>query len=154
MKIKNITILTLVFAMMIAMVGVVAAQDGTDGERERRGGRGFFGASEIITGATEMTQEEIREALRNGETLAQLIEDNDEDVDAVIADLVEEATNHINEKVAAGDITQERADEKLATLEERITDRINGTFERPERDGRRGRGGFGDNTPEDTSDDV
>jgi len=158
MKIKHLTILTLVFALMVAMVGAVAAQDDTDTDG-RRGKGGFgrgFGDSTIVTDATGLTQEELRDAVRNGSTVAELIEANGGNVDTVIAALIAEATNNITEKVESGDITQDRADTKLETLEERITARVNGTFERPtdadgRRDGRRGRRGFdGDNTDDAT----
>ncbi|NIR37390.1 MAG: hypothetical protein GWO22_15820, partial [Actinobacteria bacterium] len=56
-----------------------------------------------------------------------------------------QAEERIQEAVENGRITQEQADEKLADLEQRITDRVNG--EAPERGprgfGRRGPGGPG-----------
>lgn len=153
MKFKHLTILTLVFAMMVALVGVVAAQDDApNGRRGKHNGRGLLGNSTIITDATGLTEVELRTALRDGSTIAELIEANDGDVDTVIAALVAEVTNNLTDKVEAGNITQERADTILETLEEHITERVNGTFERPDRDrdGRRGRRGFnGDNTDTD-----
>jgi hypothetical protein len=133
---KKLIIFTLVFAMMAMMTGaVINAQDG------KRGGRhGFGGGSEIIQDATGLTREEIRTAVQDGSTIADLITANGGDVDSVIAELVAEATTHINERVAEGNITQEQADERLAELESNTTARLNGTFERPE--GKRG-GKFG-----------
>jgi hypothetical protein len=144
---KRLAIVTLVFAMMAMMAGaVISAQDGSaDGKRGGRHG-GFGGQSEIIEEATGLTREEIRTAVDGGSTIADLITANGGDVDSVIAELVAEATTHINEKVAEGRITQEQADERLAELEDRITARLDGTLERPERpegEGRRGRGGRG-----------
>lgn len=115
-----------------------------------RVGFGLYTDSTVILDATGLTQEELRDALRNGSTIAELIEANDGDVSAVIADLVDEATTAINEKVDAGDITQERADTYLENLEERITERINGTYERSEN----GRGGRGFDKNNSDSDDT
>ena len=66
--------------------------------------------------------EELREQLAGGSTLAEIAGDN---VDAVVALLVENATERINEAVAAEKITQEEAAEKIAGLEEVITEKIN-----------------------------
>lgn len=146
MNIKRISIFTVVLAMMAMFAGMVVSAAGPDG---RRGGRGFGGNSEIITEATGLTQSEIRDAIQDGSTVAELIEANGGDVDSVIAELVAEATTHINEKVDEGRITQEQADERIAELDEQILSRLNGTFERPEgadgqgRRGRRGGRGFG-----------
>lgn len=138
MKMKHLGILTLVFVMMVAIVGAVSAQGGPNG----RGGRGgfngnrpnFAGAnSTIITDATGLTQEELRDALMSGSTIAELIEANGGDVDAVIAELVAEVTENLNE----------RNDATLENLEERITEQINGTYERSENGLMNGRGGFG-----------
>ena len=151
MTTKRIAIFTLVFAMMVTAFGVVSAHD----ENGRRG-RGFGNPdSTILTNATGLEHAEIREAVRNGSTIADLIVANGGDVNATIILLVDEATEKITEKVDAGDITQERADEILASLEDRITDRVNGTFEPDGRRGRRGPRGF-DNQAEEpiTEDDA
>ena len=120
---------------------VVSAQDDTMKNGGRGGLRGFGGQSEVILDATGLTSEELHTALQDGSTIADLITANDGDVDSVIAELITEATTHINEHVAAGRITQAQADEMLANLEANITARLDGTFERP--DGFGGRGGFG-----------
>jgi len=79
----------------------------------------------------------------------------------VIAELITEATTKINERVEEGRMTQEKADEMLANLEDNIMARLDGTFVRPEGDnaegfgrGGRGRHGFGDDTPTDSTDDT
>ena len=46
--------------------------------------------------------------------------------------MVDAKAERIGEKVADGRITQEDADDKLAELEARITDRVNGAQEAPE----------------------
>lgn len=85
-----------------------------------------------------MTPDEVAEALRGGQTIAELAGDS---VDEVIDALVAEATERIEAAVAEGRLTQERADEMLANLEEHITDRVNG--ELPLRPGHGGHRGFG-----------
>jgi len=139
---KRLTILTLVFAMMATMAGaVISAQD--DSIMGKRGDRGGFGGySDLALEATGLTAEELRTALQDGATIADLITANDGDVDSVIAELVAESTTQINERVEAGRMTQEQADVILANLEDNITERLNGTFERLESVG--GRGGFGE----------
>ena len=68
------------------------------------------------------------EALRNGQTVAELAGDN---ADEVIAVLVAGAAEEIQAKVADGTIEQDKADAMIATLEERITAMVTG-----EHDGR------------------
>ncbi|MFW2340516.1 MAG: hypothetical protein ACN4GK_10730 [Acidimicrobiia bacterium] len=70
---------------------------------------------------------ELGESLRDGQSIADLAGDQ---TSAVIDALVSEATDHINDAVDSGRLTQEEADEKLADLSQRITDMVNG--ERPE----------------------
>jgi polyhydroxyalkanoate synthesis regulator phasin len=82
-----------------------------------------------------MDQAELRDQLRDGSTLAEIAQAQGVDVQVVIDALVAEAKAHLDEKVAEGDLTQEEADERLAEITERITDRVN--------DGG-GRGGKGD----------
>jgi len=159
--------------MMATLAGAVVSAQGDDTVNGKRGGRGGFGGfsghSEVVLEATGLTSEELRTALQDGSTIADLITANDGDIDSVIEELVAETTTQINERVEAGRMTQEQADEALANIEDTITARLDGTYERPEGDaveGRRGRGGrgkhgFGDDTdditteaPADTSDDA
>jgi hypothetical protein len=78
--------------------------------------------------------ESLHDALRDGSTLAELADFNGVEVDAVVDLLVGSHTEHIEQAVENGRITQENADERLSDLEERVTDRVNnGRPERPER---------------------
>ncbi|MGI9601318.1 MAG: hypothetical protein ACR2QE_05515 [Acidimicrobiales bacterium] len=86
-----------------------------------------------IAEAAGVTVEELQAARENGDSLADIAGDN---VDAVIALLVQEQTDRINEAVENGRIDSERADEVLAEVEQRVTDMVNG-------EGGFGRGGFG-----------
>lgn len=90
-------------------------------------------ALNIISEATGLDLREIRQALVDGATLAEVIESNGGDVNAISADLVTQATVRVNQLVADGTITQERADEFLAQLETRVDDFLNRTWELRER---------------------
>ncbi len=93
------------------------------------------------------------EGFRNGDSAADVAEANGSSAEELIDALVAEATEHINQAVVDGRIDQETADERLAELTERITERVNSDepilggprFER--RHGHRGEGfgpgGFG-----------
>ena len=95
---------------------------------------------QAIADVLGITAEDLQAAKEEGQTLADIAGDN---VDALVDYFVEQKTEKINEKVAAGDLTQEEADEKIAGLEERIEARIEngGGF------GRRGNHGPRDGGP-------
>jgi membrane peptidoglycan carboxypeptidase len=96
-------------------------------------GRGLDTAAEALG----MTDAELRAELRDGQTIAQVAEAQGVDVQVVIDALLAEVEEHLAEKVASGDRTQEEADEMLERATERITDLVNNG--RPER-GERGEG--------------
>ncbi len=73
---------------------------------------------------------DLRTALRDGSTVAEVAAAHDVDVDAVIEALVADATARIDEAVADGRLDADRAEELKANLDERITAHVNG--ERPE----------------------
>lgn len=88
---------------------------------------------EAAAEALGMTTDELRTALREGSTIAEVAGDRGVDVQTVIDAMVGEAKAHLDEKVAAGDLTQAEADERLAEITGRITDRVNSGG--PRRDG-------------------
>ena len=93
---------------------------------------GRFGAGlEAAATAIGITGDELRTALRDGSTIADVVAANDVELDAVVAAMVAEASTRIDEAVAAGRLTEEEATERKAALEEHITALVNG--ERPER---------------------
>jgi polyhydroxyalkanoate synthesis regulator phasin len=110
------------------------------------GGRGLR-ALRATADFLDLTPEEMREALSEYETLADLAAANGSSGDELIAYLVAQVEEHLEEAVDAGRITQEEADEKLADAEEHITEMVNSEIPEPgDRPlGRGGRGpGFGD----------
>ncbi len=99
-----------------------------DGEGRSRGGCKLGTAAEAIG----IDEADLRTALDNGDSIADVAEANGVSVDSVIDAMVDAKTERIAEKVAEGRLTQEEADEKLADLETRIADRVNGVEDAPE----------------------
>jgi hypothetical protein len=73
-----------------------------------------------------VSEAELEERLRNGDTLAEVAEDEGKSVDGLVQALVDSASGRIDEAVEAGRLDEERAEELKAELEERITDAVNG----------------------------
>lgn len=73
-----------------------------------------------------MSEEELRTALGEGQTLAEIAEERDKPIDGLIDTLVAAATEDLDEAVADGRLTEEQKAEILSNLEERITARVNG----------------------------
>lgn len=88
---------------------------------------------------------ELRDALADGATLAELAEQAGVSVDELVASMVAEAEQHLSAAVDQGRLTQEEADERLAEIEERITALVNGEieFNGPRAGFGPGRDGFG-----------
>ena len=91
-----------------------------------RGGHrgGGFDLSAAAT-ALGMTEDELRTALEtDGTTLADVAGEQGVEVDALVDALVTAQQERIAAAVEDGRITQEQADERLADLEERVTERV------------------------------
>jgi hypothetical protein len=127
--------------MMIGVVGVaaVSAQSGSAPEEPDTSAstwgipaRGLLRNGERIllqsaADATGMEPRDLVPLLREGLTLAEIVESSGGDVEAVIADAVADATARITEAVANGNMTQERADELIIHLERLFTQVVNQT---------------------------
>ncbi len=111
----------------------------------RPGGPGHHGPGlDAAAEAIGISVDDLRAALQDGSTLADVAEANGVEVDALIQALVAEATTHIDEAVADGRLDADRAAALEADLVERITAHVNGDGPGPM--GGRGpghRGGFG-----------
>lgn len=106
--------------------------DEVDGERgERRGHRGGCDLDEAAE-AIGIDEAELRTAIENGDTIADVAAANGVDADVVIDAMVDAKAERIAEKVEEGRLTQAEADEKLADVETRIEDRVNGVEEAPQ----------------------
>ena len=90
-----------------------------------RGGGGLLGvegpeADEAAAKVLGMSVDDLRAALRDGSTLADLAKKQGKDVDTLVSALVEVAKARIAEGVKAGRITQETATQIEKTLEQRV----------------------------------
>lgn len=99
-------------------------------DRGGPGGRhGFHGrgvALDAVADAIGITEDELRTALRDGSSIAEVATANDVEVQTVIDALVADATARIDEQVAEGDLSEEEATNLKADLIDRITARVNG----------------------------
>ncbi|MGA1556129.1 MAG: hypothetical protein ACO4AY_08840 [Ilumatobacteraceae bacterium] len=92
----------------------------------RRGGPGFDG--EVVAEVLGIDVATFREAVKSGQSIAEIAEANGVDVQAVIDVLVAEAQAHLDLAVESGRLTEDEAAAKAAELTERITARVDGEF--------------------------
>jgi hypothetical protein len=115
-------------------VATTLSEAGIGGHGGHHGGRLGLEAAAAALG---MSEDELRTALEpEGTTLAQVAEDQGVAVDTLIDALVRAQEERIAAAVEDGRLTQDEADERLADLEERVTERVNSA----DRDGGRGHG--------------
>jgi transposase-like protein len=103
-----------------------------DGGPGGPGGRGP--GLDAAADAIGITTDELRTALQDGSTLAEVAAAHDVTTQALIDALVADATTHLDEAVANGRIDAARAEEMKANLVERITARVNGEHPEPPAD--------------------
>jgi polyhydroxyalkanoate synthesis regulator phasin len=112
------------------------------------GGGGHFCAGEELATFLGITQDELRTELQaDGATLATVAEAHGKSRDDLKAFLMEQFTAKLDERVAAGDLTQEEADARLAEKTANLDAIIDGTMPF-------GRGFRGDPPPGMMPDDV
>jgi len=89
--------------------------------------RGHFGAGlDAAAEAIGIESEELRTALQDGSTIAEVAEANDVEVQAVIDALVADAEAHIDQAVEDGRLTEDEAAERKADVAERIEAMVDG----------------------------
>jgi uncharacterized protein (DUF433 family) len=136
---KFVFVSILVIFVLSLIAGVVSAQEGDGNGRGRgdnRGGR--FGdrqqtqlrdhlheVMDAIVAETGLEPQAILQQLRDGDTLTDIITANGGSVDNVIAVALGNVQERIAQAVENGNLTQERADELLASAEARITEWLN-----------------------------
>jgi hypothetical protein len=123
-----------------------------DGERGLGFGPGLgFHFGEKLDAAAEylgITDEELREALQSGKSLAEIAEEQGKSLDGLKDALVAEAQTRLDEAVADEKLTREHADRILERLREGIDDLVNASGENRFRFHFRGHGpGFGGPMP-------
>lgn len=106
------------------------------------GGHGHGGPGRgLDTAATVLgvSDDDLRTALRDGKSLADVAAEKGVDKQKLIDELVKAAETRLAERVSSGDITQAEADERKADLRERVTTMVDrkGLPERPDRGGDR-----------------
>ncbi|MCI0796574.1 MAG: hypothetical protein J4N99_07125 [Chloroflexi bacterium] len=99
------------------------------------------GGHSIINAASEelgMDKRELVEALRGGSTISDLAAEQGVSTDAIISSVIESAGNRLTQAVENGAITQEKADERLSMVEEKVTEAMDKAW--PAGGGQHGRG--------------
>jgi hypothetical protein len=101
---------------------------GGPGGHGGRGGPGG-GGHDLSAAATALgiSEADLKTALESGKTLAEVAKDKNVSVDTLVAALVKAETDRIKQEVTDGKLTQAQADERLADLTKRVTDRVNRT---------------------------
>lgn len=89
------------------------------------GGPGSGARLDAVATALGMTEDELKAALQEGQSIAEIATAEGVDLQTVIDALVADAEAHLDEAVADGRLTQAEADEKKAELETRITEMVN-----------------------------
>ncbi|MGY1694080.1 hypothetical protein ACI780_04130 [Geodermatophilus sp. SYSU D00814] len=113
----------------------------TLGEADPGPGGGHAGRGPDLATAAEAlgtSEDDLRTALEaDGATLAQVAEDRGVALDTLVQALVVAEQERIAQAVTDGRLTQEEADERLADLEQRVSDRVESTVpdRGPGRDG-------------------
>jgi hypothetical protein len=94
------------------------------------GGRGFGHLADLSVAADALgvTEDELRESLQGGSSIAEVADAQDVEVQTVIDALVAAAQAELDERVAAGELDEERATAIEAGLVDRITAKVNGEF--------------------------
>ena len=106
---------------------VATALDDARPERWRgHHGVGGHAALATVAEALGVTEEELRTALSDGRTVAEVAAEQGVDVQVVVDAVLAEVRERVEQRVAAGDLTQEQADEVLADAEARATAFVDG----------------------------
>lgn len=79
-----------------------------------------------LSGFLGITTEQLRDELRTGKTLAQVAEEHGKTRDELKTYIHDQMKSRLDQAVADGRLTQQRADGILASLDERLNDMIDG----------------------------
>ncbi len=121
---------------------VISAIEAAAPERPPRPGFGLRGdMADAVAEALGMTTDELRQAHQDGQTLAEIADAQGVDQQTVVDAIVATISDHLDQAVENGRLTQEQADEMKANAAERAQDILNGTA--PFGDGHHGRFGPG-----------
>ena len=102
------------------------AKDGADGRHGRGKGKGGkMGSPETLATALGVDTETLRSEFAAGKSIADIAAEQGIAIDTVVAALVADLEEHLNEHVADGSLTEDEAAEKLASAEDRISEKVN-----------------------------
>ena len=87
-----------------------------------------FGHLDAAASYLGLTEAELQTQLQSGQTMADVAKAQGKTVDGLVAALVADEKQELDEAVAAGRLTQAQADAMLAGAKSRFTDMVNGTF--------------------------
>ncbi|MGH3084006.1 MAG: hypothetical protein ACRDNP_08095 [Gaiellaceae bacterium] len=88
----------------------------------------FHAKLEAAADYLDMTEAQLREALSDGKTLAQVARARDKSVEGLVDALLAYAENKLENAVEAGRLTEAQKREMISGLRHRITDIVNGRF--------------------------
>lgn len=92
------------------------------------GSHGDWHGLETAAQALGMTEDELRTALQaDGASLAKIAQDRGVAVDTVVDALAADVRERLGEAVKEGRLTQEQADQRLADLQQQVTDWVDST---------------------------
>ena len=100
---------------------------------DREHGRGFFFHGKLEAAATYlgMSEEQLRDALSNRKTLAQVARDRGKSVDGLVDAMLANMQQKLDAAVKAGRLTDAERNEMVTGLKKRITNLVNGRFPMP-----------------------
>lgn len=113
-----------------AVIGALDAARPARGPHGHRHGHGA-GLAAAAVDVLGLSVEDLRSALGDGKSLADVAGENGVDVDAVIGAVADRMRTLIQEKVTAERITEEQADRMLARVTERAAAVVNGERRSP-----------------------
>ncbi len=122
MKIRSSIWLAIAAALAITGITVVGAQERPD----QQPGRTVRPVIESVAEQIGLSEREVLQQLRDGETLAEIIAAQGGDVEVVATAVVVALTDQIQMAVSEGKITQQRADQLLANLSDMVRQAIDG----------------------------
>ena len=97
--------------------------DGRHGRGKGKGGK--MGSPETLATALGIDTETLRSEFAAGKSIADIAAEQGIAIDTVVAALVTDLEEHLNEHVADGSLTEDEAAEKLASAEDRISEKVN-----------------------------
>ena len=103
-------------------------------------GHGPGAALDAAAAYLGLSEDQLRNQLEGGKTLAQVAKDKGKSVDGLVDAMLADKKKRIDAAVAAGKITKAQRDEFVAGLKARVTDFVNGRFPPHEHHEFRGRG--------------